>query len=88
MNHHAGYLIEPLTREQMAASDPFGDGLFLSAPGMDCEAITRALEERLGKIVPAAAWNDLGAWVSPGSTGMSAELIQDLWDGGRSSECG
>jgi hypothetical protein len=88
MSIFSSYRADPLTREQMAASDPFGDGVFLSAPGMDCGAITRKLEQRLGKIVPAVAWNDLGAWVSPGSTGMSADQLRDLWDGGKASERG
>ena len=88
MSVFASYRMEPLTREQMAASDPFGNGIFLSAPGMDCDSILRALEQRLGKIVSAVAWSDLGAWVDPGSTGMSAELIRDRWDGGRPSERG
>lgn len=88
MSVFGSYRMEPLTREQMAASDPFEGGVFLSAPGMDCEAILQALELRLGRIVPAVAWNDLGAWVDPGSTGMSAELIRDRWDGGRFSGSG
>lgn len=88
MSIFASYRMEPLTRDQMAASDPFGNGVFLSAPALGSDEILQALELRLGKIISAVAWNDLGAWVDPGSIGMSAELIRDLWDGGRQSERG
>ena len=83
------YRMEQLSREVVAATDPYlGRGVFLAAPGMERDKITGALAERLGTVVPAFAWDGIGAWVDPGSTGMSAELIRDLWDGGRASECG
>jgi hypothetical protein len=83
------YRMQELTREEMAASDPYeGRGVFLPAPGMGAQSIVDALEGRLGMIVPAIAWDGIGAWVDPGSTGMSAALILDRWDGDKTSERG
>jgi hypothetical protein len=81
------YRMEAVTREQMAAADPYeGRGVFLGAPGMKSSEIVEALAARMGMIVPAVAWDGIGAWVDPGSCGMSAGLIRDRWDGGRASE--
>jgi hypothetical protein len=89
MSVFSSYRMEEIPREQMAATDPFGGrGVFLSAPGMNRDEITGALAGRLGMTVPAVAWDGIGAWVDPGSTEMSAELIRDRWDGGKASEHG
>jgi hypothetical protein len=83
----SSYRAEEIPRDQVAATDPYeGRGVFLSAPGMSCEEITGALAERMGATVPAVAWGGIGAWVDQGSTGISAELIRERWDGGRASE--
>lgn len=83
------YRMQELSREEMAASDPYeGRGVFLAAPGTGMQAIIGELAERLGMIVPATAWDGIGAWVDPGSTGMSASLILDRWDGGKASDSG
>lgn len=81
--------MQELSREEMAADDPYeGRGVFLAAPGMEGQLIVGALADRLGAVVPAIAWDGIGAWVDPGSTGMSAALILDRWDGEKASERG
>jgi hypothetical protein len=89
VNAFSSYRMEEVPREEMAAADPFGGrGVFLSAPGMSSDEIIKALAERTGKIIPAAAWDCIGAWVDPGSTGMSSAHVRDLWDGGKAGEHG
>lgn len=81
--------MQQLTREETAAADPFGgQGVFLAAPGTGSGEILGRLAGCLGTTVPAVAWDGIGAWVDPGSTGMSAELVQRLWDGGKASGSG
>lgn len=89
MNGAGSYRMQESSREEIASCDPYeGRGVFLGAPGKGREEITGMLASRLGMIVPAVTWDDIGAWVDPGSTGISAELIRDRWDGGKASECG
>ena len=81
------YRMDSFSREEMAAEDPFeGRGVFLAAPGIPGADIITALSEALGVTVPAVAWDGIGAWIDPGSTGMSTELVQCRWDGGKSGE--
>lgn len=77
------YRMEQLRREEIASADPYmGRGVFLVAPGMDCDAITGQLTERLGMIVPAVSWNGIGAWVDLGGVpGMSAQELERRWSG-------
>lgn len=89
MNVFSTYRMQELSREETAAADPYdGRGVFLAAPAKTSGQILKELAERLGMTVPAIAWDGIGAWVDPGSTGMSAVIVRDLWDGGRASECG
>lgn len=64
------YLMEPATREQMAAEDPFGGtGTFLPFPGASDEDISGALAEKgLGQ-VPSFIWGGIGAWVEVAGAG-------------------
>jgi hypothetical protein len=85
----AVYRMQELTREEMAAADPFGGhGVFLEAPGDGSQAMLARLAACLGATVPAVAWDDIGIWVDPGSSGMSAVSIRDRWVGGKASEHG
>jgi hypothetical protein len=82
------YRAQDLTREEMAARDPFGgQGVFLPAPGMAPGDILARVKEALGP-VHAVAWGEIGAWVSPGSSGMNAATVRDQWNGGGASEYG
>lgn len=77
------------SREEMAAADPYGGrGVFLPAPGESSGTILLRLGERMGAVVPAVAWDGIGAWVDQGSCGMSAAIICDRWSGGKASEHG
>lgn len=77
------YRMEQLGREAVASADPYlGRGVFLSGLGMDRDAITGKLAERLGMIVPAVAWDGIGAWVDLGGVpGMSAQELESRWSG-------
>jgi hypothetical protein len=87
MSVFGSYRIEEISRQEMAAADPYqGRGVFLGAPGRSRDEIVEELASRLGMIAPAVTWDGIGAWVDPGSTGMSAGLIRERWDGGRASE--
>lgn len=58
------YLMEPSTREQMAAEDPFGgSGTFLPFPGLADGEISDALAEKGLGGVPSFVWGGIGAWV-------------------------
>lgn len=81
--------MQELSREEMAATDPFGgEGVFLPAPGVNSGDIMARVNRCLGPGVHAVAWGDVGAWVAPGSSGMNAANVCDLWNGGRASEYG
>lgn len=83
------YRMQELTREEMAAADPFGgEGVLLPAPGVTSDVIMAMVTTRLGRGVQVVAWGDIGAWVAPGSSGMNAATIRDLWNGGRASDHG
>jgi hypothetical protein len=74
------------SREEMAASDPYGGrGVFLAAPGVAGDEMITLLAARMGAVVPAVAWDGIGAWVDPGSTGTDPDLIRERWDGGKAS---
>lgn len=82
------YRMEQFSREVIAAADPFcGRGVFLEARGSREEMLGR-LSVALGVSVPAVAWDDVGVWVDPGSSGMSAAVVRGRWDGGKASERG
>jgi hypothetical protein len=58
------YLMEPSTREQMAAEDPFGGGgTFLAFPGLGDGEISDALTEKGLGSAPSFIWGGIGAWV-------------------------
>lgn len=62
--------MEPSTREQMAAEDPFGgSGTFLSFPGTDDAEISAELEERGLGGRPSFIWGGIGAWVEVAGAG-------------------
>ena len=61
------HLFQMTTREEMIADDPFsGEGVFLPCTGPG-EEILEALVRCFGKVVPAVAWDERGAWVHTGS---------------------
>lgn len=79
--------MQEASREEMAAADPFeGRGVFLPAPGSSSGQMLARLAACLGSVVPAAAWDGLGVWADPGSSGMNAADVCDLWNGGKASE--
>lgn len=81
--------MQEASREEMAALDPFeGRGVFLEARGRETDSILRELALRIGETLPAVAWGGIGVWVDPGSSGMRAVAVRDLWDGGKASEHG
>lgn len=83
------YRMQALTREEMAAADPFGGrGIFLEAPGAGTAEMIERLASCLGVTVPAVAWGAIGIWADPGSSGMNAASIRDRWVGGKASEYG
>lgn len=58
------YLMEPSTREQMAAEDPFGgSGTFLPFPGLSDGEISGELDGQGLGAVPSFVWGGIGAWV-------------------------
>lgn len=75
------YRMDQLHRDVIASADPYlGRGVFLAAPGMECEEITGKLAERLGMTVPAVAWDGIGAWVDLGGVpGMDAQELESRW---------
>lgn len=75
------------SREEMAAADPYeGRGVFLAAPGVKGGEMLARLSESLGQAVPAVAWDGIGVWTDPGSSGMTAVAIRERWDGGKASD--
>lgn len=73
------YRMEGLTREEMAAEDPFGGrGVFLPAPELDGAAMLA----RLGHGVPAIAWDGIGLWADPGSSEAGAAGLLASWHEG------
>jgi hypothetical protein len=78
----SGYRVQELTREEMAATDPFGSrGVFLGAPGRGSGEITGMLAERLGTIVAAVTWDGIGVWVDAEVAGMTALELESRWKG-------
>lgn len=78
----SGYRMQELTREEMAAADPFGSrGVFLGAPGRGSGEITEMLAERLGTTVPAVTWDGIGAWVDAEGAGMGVQEMESRWRG-------
>lgn len=85
----AAYRMQEFSREEMAAADPFaGRGVFLAAPGASSAEMLERLASCLGATVPAAAWDGIGVWADPGSSGMNAAHVRDQWVGGKASEHG
>lgn len=85
----SAYRVQEFTRREMAAADPFGgEGTFLPAPGADPGDILARVTSLLGPSVRVVAWGDIGAWVAPGSNGMNAATVRDLWNGGKASDHG
>lgn len=81
--------MQEVSREEMAAADPFGGrGVFLAAPGLSPGEMLARLERCLGAVLPAVAWGGIGVWTEPGSSGIDAVAVRDRWDGGKASEHG
>lgn len=78
------YRAEEANQAAMAAEDPFGGGsVFLWMPGSTAEQILDDLARRLGMIVPAVAWDGLGAWVDVKEACLTREELLARWQGGR-----
>lgn len=83
------YRMQEVPREEMAAADPFeGRGVFLPAPGVKSQEALSRLATCLDAVVPAVAWDGIGVWMDPGSSGMNAAIVRDRWVGGKASERG
>lgn len=78
-----GYLMQPLTEDEQAASDPFsGRGLFLPMQERG-DVILAALEEAAGAVVPACAFGGYGVWVDTGSPAVDGGRLLAAWEGRR-----
>lgn len=74
------YRIEDLSREEMAAQDPYeGRGVFLAAPGVSGPEMLRRLAVASGAILPAIAWDGIGAWADPGSSTDGGAALLAAW---------
>jgi hypothetical protein len=73
------YRIDMATQEEIDG-DPFGGaGVFLSLPGASGEDILAALERAFGRVIPAVAWAEHGAWADSGAAGLGKDELLAAW---------
>jgi hypothetical protein len=74
--------MESLSREEMAAEDPFGGrGVFLTAAGMTGTEMLGRLASVTGISLPAVAWEGIGLWADPGSSRAVTSALLGGWPG-------
>lgn len=72
--------MEEIPREEAAAEDPFGGtGVFLAAPGLTSLRMLEFLASLSETVIPAVAWDHLGAWADLGSPEAANLDLKSGW---------